>query len=103
MLPAPPLHDAPLRGLEYEAKALIDRRANVNSQGGQKGNALRAALDGDHRDIMELLLDRVAEINAQDSMALAVASYVFDSPRVCIMQDECSGGLDFRENCAGSG
>ncbi|KAB8290900.1 hypothetical protein EYC80_008536 [Monilinia laxa] len=44
---------------------LLDRRADVNAQGGEYGNALQAAVYKGYRSIVQLLFDREADINAQ--------------------------------------
>jgi ankyrin repeat protein len=56
---------------------LLERNADVNTQGGYHGNALQAASLGDH-EIVQLLLERNADVNAQDGYhgnALCVASF----------------------------
>ena len=40
-------------------------QADVNSQGGEYGNALQAATYGGHKAIVQLLLDKQADVNAQ--------------------------------------
>ena len=37
----------------------------MNAQGGEYGNALQAASYGNHKDIVELLLENEADVNAQ--------------------------------------
>ncbi|KAI1672149.1 hypothetical protein L13192_03008 [Pyrenophora tritici-repentis] len=44
---------------------LLDAGANVNAQGGEYGNALQAASEGGHEQVVKMLLDKGAEVNAQ--------------------------------------
>ncbi|OCK92309.1 ankyrin, partial [Cenococcum geophilum 1.58] len=44
-------------------KLLVDKGADVNAQGGERGNALQAALDRGHEQIVKLLLDKGADVN----------------------------------------
>jgi ankyrin repeat protein len=44
---------------------LLDKGAEVNAQGGYYDNALRAALEGGHVQIVMMLLDAGADFNAQ--------------------------------------
>ncbi|KAF2178433.1 ankyrin, partial [Zopfia rhizophila CBS 207.26] len=46
-------------------KLLLDKGADVNAQGGSYGNALHAASERDHEQIVKLLLDKGADVNAQ--------------------------------------
>ena len=41
---------------------LLDKGAEVNAQGGRFGNALQAALEGGYKKIVQLLLDKGAEV-----------------------------------------
>jgi ankyrin repeat protein len=52
-------------GKTDNAKFLLHRDANANTQGGYFGNALQAAANYDHVEIVQLLLDKGAEVNAQ--------------------------------------
>ncbi|OCK72824.1 hypothetical protein K432DRAFT_278319, partial [Lepidopterella palustris CBS 459.81] len=57
---------------------LLDKGADVNAQGGEYGNALYAASDRDHEQVVRLLLDKGADVNAQGGEygnALQAASY----------------------------
>jgi ankyrin repeat protein len=45
----------------------VDRGADVNTQGGEHGNALQAAALEGHEVIVRLLVDRGADVNAQGS------------------------------------
>ncbi|KAF2787420.1 ankyrin, partial [Melanomma pulvis-pyrius CBS 109.77] len=50
----------------YEmAKLLLDKGADINTQGGEYGNALQAASVQGHEQVVKLLLDKGANINAQ--------------------------------------
>jgi ankyrin repeat protein len=57
---------------------LLERGADVNAQGGQYGNALQAASDSGHEEIVQVLLERGADVNAQGGLygnALQAASH----------------------------
>ena len=59
------------------AKLLIEKGADVNTQGGSYGNALQAASNGGHEAIAKLLMEKGAYINAQGKLfgnALQAAS-----------------------------
>jgi hypothetical protein len=44
---------------------LLDKDADVNAQGGEYGNALQAASQGGHEQVVKMLLDKDANVNAQ--------------------------------------
>jgi hypothetical protein len=44
---------------------LLDKGADVNAQGGEYGNALKAASAGGYREVVTLLRDKGADVNAQ--------------------------------------
>ncbi|KAI5366970.1 hypothetical protein J4E82_010917, partial [Alternaria postmessia] len=72
-----PLYYAALLGLSTTTRLLLDAGAEVNAQGGRYGNALQAASEGGHEQIVKMLLDAGADVNAQDrdySNALQAAS-----------------------------
>ena len=46
---------------------LLDKRADVNAQGGDYRNALYAVLEGGYQEIVKLLLDKGVDINVQGS------------------------------------
>jgi ankyrin repeat protein len=66
--PGPPrgsrLYYACFVGLVALAQDLISKGADFNAQGGEYGNALQAAIFRGHHEIVNLLLDREADINA---------------------------------------
>jgi ankyrin repeat protein len=51
---------------ENVVRMLLDRGADVNSQGGEHGSALRAATSGGHKNIAQMLLDHGALVKAQE-------------------------------------
>ena len=65
-------------GLLAPAQDLIDKGADVNAKGGYYNYALSAASAGGHREIVELLLDKGADVNVEEgggySNALSAAS-----------------------------
>jgi RNA binding exosome subunit len=63
-LPAP-LYYASLGGLRRVVKLLVDKNADVNTQGGHYGNALQAASIKGHEQVVKMLLDKGADVNAQ--------------------------------------
>jgi ankyrin repeat protein len=52
-----PLYYAALGGLYRNVRLLIAKVTNVNAQGGHYGNALQAASDRGHEQIVKMLLD----------------------------------------------
>ena len=44
---------------------LLDKGANVNTQGGTYGSALQAASNGGHEAVVALLLEKGADVNTQ--------------------------------------
>ncbi|KAJ5102656.1 Pfs NACHT and ankyrin domain protein [Penicillium argentinense] len=66
--PGPPrgsrLYYACFAGLVTPARDLIDKGADVNAQGGRYGNALQAASEGGHQEIVKLLLAKGADFKA---------------------------------------
>ncbi|KAJ1328910.1 ankyrin repeat domain-containing protein 50 [Microdochium nivale] len=61
----PALYYASFVGLLYAAQLLLDKGADINTQGGFHGSALQAASSGGHEKVVQLLLDKGADINAQ--------------------------------------
>jgi ankyrin repeat protein len=53
------------KGASVLIRILLDKGADVNTQGGDYGNALLAASVRGYKEIVTLLLDKGAEINAQ--------------------------------------
>jgi ankyrin repeat protein len=56
----------------------VDKRADINAQGGEYGNALQAAAYGYHTAVVQILLEKGADINAQGGEygnALQAAAY----------------------------
>jgi hypothetical protein len=60
-----PLYYAAMLGFGTITRLLLDKGADVNAQGGERGNALHAASDGGHEQVVKMLLDAGADINAQ--------------------------------------
>lgn len=52
-------------GSVESVRALLERGANVNAQGGEYGNALQAASAQGHKKVVQLLLEKGANVNAQ--------------------------------------
>ncbi|KAL5377140.1 hypothetical protein DPSP01_009953 [Paraphaeosphaeria sporulosa] len=59
------LYLAAENGHRLTAELLIEKGAEVNTQGGQYGNALQAASSRGYEAIVKLLLDKGAEVNTQ--------------------------------------
>jgi ankyrin repeat protein len=73
-----PLYYAALFGLEDVSRLLLDKGADVNTQGGYYGNALQAASSQCHEAVVRLLLDKGADVNMQGGYyndALQAASF----------------------------
>lgn len=69
---ASPLYYAGLLGLESVLDCILPIRTRdagssptVNAQGGRFGNALQAAADGGHEKVVQMLLDRGADLHAE--------------------------------------
>ncbi|KAG5827100.1 hypothetical protein H9Q74_002810 [Fusarium xylarioides] len=75
---APRLYYAYLGGLVGAARDLAIEGADVNAHGGEYGNALQAALNEGHQEVVQLLLDKGVDVNARGveyGNALQTASY----------------------------
>ncbi|KAF1927164.1 ankyrin, partial [Didymella exigua CBS 183.55] len=59
------LRDPAQRRVSTVARILLEEDADVNAQGGHYGNALQAASVGDHEQVVEVLLGKGANVNAQ--------------------------------------
>ena len=62
---ASPLYYASREGLFEPVSLLLEKGADVNTQGGHYGNALQAASFRGYETIAALLLEREADVNAQ--------------------------------------
>jgi ankyrin repeat protein len=60
-----PLYVTAEKGASVLARMLLDKGADVNTQGGYLGNALQVASARGYKDIATLLLDKGADVNAQ--------------------------------------
>ena len=60
-----PLLLAAEKGYEEVVKLLPDKGVDVNTQGGQFGNALEAASFGGHERVLKLLLEKGANVHAE--------------------------------------
>jgi hypothetical protein len=65
---AMPLYYAADLGLSTIARLLLDEGANVNTQGGEYGNALQAASERGHEQVVEILLDAGAHQPREDHL-----------------------------------
>ncbi|OBT61859.1 hypothetical protein VE03_08815 [Pseudogymnoascus sp. 23342-1-I1] len=73
-----PLQVAAYHGEDKIVKLLLERGADVNTQGGRYGNALQAAAYGRQEEVVELLLEQGANANAEGGhyhTALQAAAY----------------------------
>ncbi|KAK5949202.1 hypothetical protein OHC33_009743 [Knufia fluminis] len=71
------LQAAARRGYRDVVEMLINKRADVNAQGGEYGTALQAASSKGLRDVVQILIDNGAQVNAHGGMfgnALQAAS-----------------------------
>ena len=58
---------------------LFDRGANVNAQGEYYNNALQAASEGGHEKVMQILLDKGADISVANADGWTPLNSVADS------------------------
>jgi ankyrin repeat protein len=76
--PAITIEAASGSGHEAVVRLLLEKRPDVNAQGGRFGNALRAASERGYEAVVRLLLEKGADVNAQGGEygnALQVASH----------------------------
>lgn len=66
--PANPLYYASMGGLEYAAKELLEEGADANARGGRYGNALHAACQNGHKEVVAILLDKDADVDSRGSL-----------------------------------
>ncbi|KAG8626603.1 hypothetical protein KVT40_005548 [Elsinoe batatas] len=59
------LYCAAATGLIWKPKLLIEESANVDGEGGHKGNAIKAAIYHGHEAVVKLLIEKGATINAE--------------------------------------
>jgi hypothetical protein len=74
-----PLQVASYEGYEAVVGLLLEKGADVNTQGGHYGNALQAASFKGHEPVVRLLLEKGADVNAQGGHygnALQAASFM---------------------------
>ena len=96
------LQAASFKGQEEEVKLLVQKGADVNTQGGTHGNALQAASYRGHEKIVTLLVQKGADVNAQGGYygnALQAASIGGHEKIVALLVHEgadvnAQGGLD---------
>ncbi|KAJ7233286.1 ankyrin repeat-containing domain protein [Mycena haematopus] len=84
----PPLYIAASLGIGQIVWKLLESGADVNTQGGEYGNALQAASYGKHIEIVCLLLESGADVNAQGGYfgnALQAASRWGHIKIVCLL------------------
>ncbi|EUC26785.1 hypothetical protein COCCADRAFT_61188, partial [Bipolaris zeicola 26-R-13] len=74
-----PLCLAAKLGHQGMVKLLLDKGAEVNAQGGEYGNALQAAVAGNHTAIVELLLNNGADASRHDSQGKCILHYATNS------------------------
>ncbi|EAU37833.1 conserved hypothetical protein [Aspergillus terreus NIH2624] len=94
---ASPIYYAALLGLEFVLNSILRAHTDnskvseiVNAKGGSHGNALQAASGEGHENVVQMLLDRGADINARGSFygnALQTASLQGHSNVVYILLD----------------
>lgn len=54
---------------------LLDKGADVNSQGGRFGNALQIASYEGHKEVVQMLLDKGADVNSEDKRGRSALSW----------------------------
>ncbi|KAH8745815.1 ankyrin repeat-containing domain protein, partial [Diaporthe sp. PMI_573] len=54
-----------LVGHKEVVQMLLDKGADVNTQGGEYGNALHAASHQGHKEVVQMLLDKGADVNTR--------------------------------------
>jgi ankyrin repeat protein len=66
-----PLYYAALLGFSIVTRLLLNAGAKVNAQGGRYGNALQAASEGGHEQVVKTLLNAGAHQHLEDDLALS--------------------------------
>ncbi|EED17208.1 ankyrin repeat-containing protein, putative [Talaromyces stipitatus ATCC 10500] len=73
---------------------LLEKGADVNTQGGEFGNALQAAVEGGRLEIVERLLEKGADVNAQGGLYGNALQVAVEGGHLKIVQRLLENGAD---------